>query len=308
MTGGAPAAAGPCGVLPVDKPCGPTSHDVVARVRRAMGVRRVGHAGTLDPAATGLLVILVGPATRLARFLSGADKEYVAAVTFGAETDSCDAEGQTVAEVAVPPELLDEDTARDIVAGLVGEGTQVPPSFSALKRGGEKAYEAARAGRAIELEPRAYRVLTASLQSLDPGPPLVWSLRLTVSKGTYVRAIARDLGRSLGTAAHLSGLRRTRSGSVSIDGALTLAEVDAGDRDALAARFLPCADALGLPVVALSDAHARDVSHGRPLPRASAPDVADGLLALVHGTRLLAVYRAEGARIAAEVVVPGGCS
>jgi tRNA pseudouridine55 synthase len=273
-----------------------------------MGLRRVGHAGTLDPAATGLLVVLVGPATRLARFLSRADKEYVAAVTFGAETDSCDADGHTVATAAVPPELLDTDAAGEIVTGLVGEGMQVPPSFSALKRGGEKAYEAARAGRAIELEPRAYRVLAASLESLEPGPPLVWSLRLTVSKGTYIRAIARDLGRSLDTAAHLSALRRTRSGTVSIDGAVTLDEVEADDADALAARFVPSADALGLPVVPLSDALARDVGHGRPLPRASAPDAPDGLLSLVHGTRLMAVYRAEGAQISAEVVVPGGCS
>jgi tRNA pseudouridine55 synthase len=296
-----------CGILPLDKPAGPTSHDIVQDVRSAAGIRRVGHAGTLDPAATGLLVILVGAATRLARFVAAADKEYVADIAFGTETDTCDAEGETVATAPVPPALTDRLHAAGIATALVGDHEQVPPSFAAVKRGGEKAYEAARAGRPVELEPRPYRVTSADLEAVEAGPPVMWRIRLTVSKGTYVRAIARDLGRSLGTTAHLSALRRTRSGTIDLSRACTVADV----REAGAARIerlcVPALQALGLPVVDLSETQQRDVGHGKPLPRAAA-DVDDGeLVSLAADGRLLAVYAAEASRLAPEVVVAGGC-
>ncbi len=296
-----------CGVLPVDKPAGPTSHDVVQDVRRATGIRRVGHAGTLDPAATGLLVILVGAATRLARFLTATDKEYVADVTFGAETDTCDAEGEVVASASVPRELVEQAYAVSITESLIGEHEQVPPSYAAVKRGGEKAYEAARAGRPIELEPRSYRVTAAALETVDAGPPVTWRVRVTVSKGTYVRAIARDIGRSLDTVAHLSALRRTRSGTIDVSSATTVEAIRLAGAGEIERLCLPALGALALPIVHLSEPHARDVEHGRPLPR-DAAHVDDGVLvSLAEGRRLVAVYRAETSRLAPEVVLTGGC-
>jgi tRNA pseudouridine55 synthase len=296
-----------CGILPLDKPAGPTSHDIVQDVRRATGIRRVGHAGTLDPAATGLLVILVGAATRLARFVTAVDKEYVADVTFGTETDTCDAEGEIVAGAPVPPELTDPSYAASIVRALVGEHEQIPPSFSAVKREGEKAYEAARAGRTVELEPRPYRVTSAELETVDQVPAVTWRVRTTVSKGTYVRAIARDLGRSLGTVAHLSALRRTRSGAIDVGRASTVADVRDAGAEGLERLCIPALEALALPIVDLSGTQQRDVGHGKPLSRDTA-GVDDGaLVSLAAGTKLLAVYTAEASRLAPEVVVAEGC-
>jgi len=296
-----------CGILPLDKPAGPTSHDIVQDVRRATGIRRVGHAGTLDPAATGLLVILVGAATRLARFVTAADKEYVADITFGTETDTCDAEGETVARAPVPRELTDPGHAAGIVTSLVGEHSQVPPSYAAVKRGGEKAYEAARAGRPIELEARPCVVASAELEHVDPGPPVTWRVRTTVSKGTYVRAIARDLGRSLGTVAHLSALRRTRSGRIAIGQASSVSDVRDAGSEGLEGLCIPALEAVALPVVELSSTQETDVGHGKPLPRNTA-EIDDGaLVSLAAGSRLLAVYAAEASRLAPEVVLSGGC-
>jgi tRNA pseudouridine55 synthase len=200
------------GVVVVDKPSGLTSFDVVARARRHFGTRRVGHAGTLDPMATGVLLVLLGEATKLADALSGAHKTYEAEVSFGRSTDTLDALGQTVHEAEVP-ELSPAVLARALDIEL-GRRLQRPPEYSALKVGGRRAYALARAGEAVELAERPVEVTELELRA--SGPRLV-RVRLRVSKGYYVRSFARDLCETLGLPGHLSALRRTRSGNFDID-------------------------------------------------------------------------------------------
>jgi tRNA pseudouridine55 synthase len=294
------------GILLIDKPQGMTSHDVVDAVRRISGERRVGHAGTLDPSATGLLVVLVGPATRLATYLTGADKKYYARIVFGRETNTDDAEGEITRTASVPPDFAEENIATVKVADLVGEDMQVPPAFSAIKKDGEASYKAAREGRSVEHEARPITISDAHLLGVEPGPPIAWNLSLTVSKGTYVRAIARDVGRDLGTAAHLGLLRRTRSGPLHIEDAVTLEELAAADE--LSALMWPAATALGLPVVPVDDSTAALIADGRSL-NAEGPlaDLAEGdHVAMCHEDRLLAVYEREGAAALPATVIPGG--
>ena len=218
-------------VVGVDKPYGMSSHDVVDRVRGIFGERRVGHAGTLDPAATGVLPVLVGPATRLDAFLTGHDKRYRAQFAFGAATDTDDAEGRIVRTGAVPARLFDEAFASAFVAGLVGAHRQMPPAYSAVKVGGRKSYEQARAGVVIDMTPRDIEVHEARLRGVredESSGHAVWDVELRVSKGTYIRALARDAGVELGCPAHLAGLRRTAVGALSLEdcvGLETLAEV-----------------------------------------------------------------------------------
>jgi tRNA pseudouridine55 synthase len=244
-----------CGVIAVDKPSGMTSHDVVARLRRFTGEGRIGHAGTLDPAATGLLLVCVGPATRLSDALMAGDKTYEARVVFGAATDTDDAEGVVVAEAPLPAELADEDFARAVLAGFIGEQEQMPPAYSAIKKQGKKAYELARAGKAVELEPR--RVTIHALRLVEATAEY-WDIEATVSKGTYVRSLARDLGEAVSSRAHLSALRRTRSGQVSVEQAHTLEELEA-----LTAQTPTGINACFLDLTA------------RPLVRPPAPDAPD---------------------------------
>lgn len=298
-----------CGILAVDKPAGITSHDVVGIVRRVTGERRVGHGGTLDPAATGLLVVGVGPATRLLRFFASGDKTYEALVAFGTETDTCDAEGTPVASSQVPPELLDAAYAAERVASLVGPVEQVPPSYSAVRIQGRKSYELARRGDPPELPARAVAVIEARLVRVHTGPPVEWSLVLTVSKGTFIRSIARDLGRMLGTHAHLSALRRTAAGTISVSQAVGVDELEsAADAERFGELALDCAGSLGMPTAKIDAETARIVSAGAPLPNSVLsllPDTRE--VALVHDGRLLAVYQAKDDAFAALVVIPGGC-
>jgi tRNA pseudouridine55 synthase len=298
----------PCGVLLVDKPSGMTSHDVVAVIRRAADIKRVGHGGTLDPMATGLLVVLVGSATRLGRFFLEGDKTYRATIAFGAETDTHDAEGGVVETAPVPPAVTDAATASEFVAGLVGEHEQQPPAFSAVKVDGRKSYELAREGRAHELEPRTIAIRAATLAGIDPATPS-WDVELSVSKGTYVRALARDVGRAMETRAHLSALRRVASGRAHLDDAHALDTVEsaarAGDLEDL---FVPAAPMLDMPIVDLDDESAQDVTHGRTLALDEAPRAERTLVALTHSSRLAAVYVAQDGILRAEVVLPGGCA
>ena len=213
-------SSGYCLVVGVDKPAGLSSHDVVNRCRGIFGERRVGHAGTLDPAATGVLPVLVGPATRLDNYLTGHDKRYRARIAFGTSTDTDDAEGEVVRSGPVPEELCDEDFARSFVAGLVGARKQMPPAYSAIKVDGKKSYEQARAGKIIDMKPRDIEIFEARFLGLDEDGPegqLIWDVELWVSKGTYIRAIARDAGRALGCPAHLASLRRTAVGRLSLE-------------------------------------------------------------------------------------------
>lgn len=201
----------PCGVLLVDKPPGCTSHDVVAWARRAFHTREVGHAGTLDPAATGVLVLLVGEATKLSSFITAEDKSYEAAVRFGVETDSLDADG---AVTRTGPEHVATDALRDTLLAMIGPMQQVPPAVSAIKVGGVASHERVRRGEPVSLPPREVTLCAATLLAHVGAQATV---AISASKGFYVRALARDLAARLGTVAHLSALRRTRSGCFSVD-------------------------------------------------------------------------------------------
>lgn len=205
------------GVLVVDKPVGPTSHDVVAQARRFYRTRSVGHAGTLDPGASGVLVLMFGEAKKLSNYLTAQSKAYVADVCFGRSTDSLDASGATVAEQILPN---DWPSLNELTAALAIERErtlQIPPQVSAIKLGGRPAHRRVRAGEAVELAPRPVHVDALELLELRGNSA---RCALSVSKGYYVRAFARDLGESLGVPAHLSGLRRTRSGAWTLTDAL----------------------------------------------------------------------------------------
>jgi tRNA pseudouridine55 synthase len=293
-------ATGLAGILLLDKPAGPTSHDVVAAVRRATGEGRIGHAGTLDPAATGLLVVLVGPYTRLEPFLSSARKTYEAIISFGTSTDTDDAEGEVCVTEPVPDGVFEPARARELLAGFLGPSEQRPPIYSAIKMGGRVAHRAARGGDALVLEERPIEVYAAELLDVD-AQACAWSVRFTVSKGTYVRALARDIGRSAGTVAHLGGLRRTASGSLSVDDAHTLAEVEDAGASGVDALFADPLQALGLPVV---EAPAADVFNGRPIAAGEDRAAGDGDLAAVTvDGRLAAVYRRVADTLVPEAVL-----
>jgi tRNA pseudouridine55 synthase len=246
------------GVLVVDKPAGPTSHDLVDRVRRALGTRRVGHTGTLDPFATGVLPICVGRATRLARFLSGGEKEYLATVRLGFATTTDDLTGEPLgAPVALEP-APDELSAA--LSSLVGTFEQVPPAFSARHVAGRRLYELARRGEAV---PRAATPVTVHALELVSRTPGTVDLAVRCSPGTYVRALARDLGERLGTGAHLTALRRIRSGAFDLSQA-----VPGDDLSGAAGMLMPMAGLLlDLPAVRVGEEGRRLVGHGRELGR-----------------------------------------
>lgn len=227
------------GILRLDKPVGPTSHDMVGRVRRAVGTRRVGHTGTLDPFASGLLLMCVGPATRLSEVLTGMPKSYEAQAVLGIRTDTDDTEGTPVM-VRGGWEALDEGALDSALARFQGRILQRPPPFSAKKIGGEAAYLKARRGEAPDLAP--VEVEVHAIERLSWEPPLL-RFRVTCSSGTYIRAIARDLGEALEVGAHLSALRRTAVGPHLVEGAVSGDHLD--DPTALAGAWLPIRTALG---------------------------------------------------------------
>lgn len=291
------------GFLLVDKPGGLTSHDVVARVRRLSGVKKVGHAGTLDPAATGLLVLAVGRVTRLIRFVQELPKEYVATALFGVATDTLDADGAVLSREPMPVTTADVEA---VLGRFTGPIMQVPPMVSALKVEGRRLYELAREGQEVERAPRPVHVHELELIDFAPShyPEVV--LRVRCSKGTYVRSLADDVARSLGGRAHLTALRRTAIGRLSAAAAHPLDDLGELSPEEIADRLVAPAAALAdLPTVQVDDAIARGVRHGTPFPRPALGGGVppDGPFLLVDGAgSLLAVYRAEGNRALAEVV------
>ena len=301
-------------LLALDKPVGPSSHDVVSRVRRALGERRVGHAGTLDPEASGVLVVGVGQGARLLGMLTLDEKAYEGRIVFGSETTTDDAEGEVTVTAPVPDRLRDERFARDAVVALVGEHDQVPPAFSAISVNGKRAYDRARQGETVVLEPRHVRIHEARLLSLENGEVCAWNIYVRVTKGTYVRSIARDVGRELGSAAHLDGLRRVSSGVVTIDDCLTLDELDALREQAIPARCLDPVRALGYAFRALSDQEFADVSNGRRVEPGLCVDIEgsireprqDELVSLVHGGALVGVWRRVRGTLRCEANFPVG--
>jgi tRNA pseudouridine55 synthase len=244
------------GILVVDKASGMTSHDVVARVRRRLGTRAVGHAGTLDPMATGVLVVAVGEGTKLVPYLASEEKSYDAEVTFGRATDTLDAEGSTTDEAPLPADLAARlDAALAFERGRI---EQVPPAVSAIHVDGERAHVRARRGEAVALDPRPIRVVSLSLSAFDAP---VAKVTLQVSKGYYVRSLARDLGERVGTPAHLSSLRRTASGSFTLVDAIPL---DAADLDQRVLSLVGGASR-AMPTLRLNERGERDARSGRPV-------------------------------------------
>jgi len=260
------------GLVIVDKPAGWTSHDVVARIRKLAGTRRVGHAGTLDPMATGVLVVGVEKATRLLGYLALTEKEYTGTIRLGQTTNTDDADGTVIG--SVPAVRIDHAGLLRAVAGLTGEISQIPPGVSAIKVGGRRSYQLARAGRPPELTARPVTVSRFDVLAVRPdGELLDVDVSVTCSSGTYIRALARDLGAALGVGGHLAMLRRTRVGPYLMAQARTLDElaqsvingVPGGDAGGLDVTGLAEAAAAAFPRRELSAAEARAVGHGARL-------------------------------------------
>ncbi|WP_447949489.1 tRNA pseudouridine(55) synthase TruB [Microbacterium aurum] len=272
------ASASPNGILLVDKPQGITSHDVVARARRALGTRKIGHAGTLDPMATGLLILGVGPATRLLTYIVGLDKTYEATIRLGVSTDSDDADGTTTAQAdAAALAAVTDERIRDGIAALTGEISQVPSTVSAIKIGGKRAYDLARAGEEVQLKARTvtvsrFEVRPSTSSGTGAGSAAASGSRdgvidldvvVDCSSGTYIRALARDLGAALGVGGHLTALRRTRIGPFRVADAATDLT---GDLPLLPPADVATAVLGAFPVTA---DEARDLRHGKRLAGAA---------------------------------------
>jgi tRNA pseudouridine55 synthase len=276
------------GVLLVDKPAGLTSHDVVDRARRVLSTRRIGHAGTLDPFATGLLILLVNRATRLLPFLDSEPKVYLATIRFGLRTTTDDLEGEPMVEAPAPEQAVVERR----ISTLTGHLLQRPPAFSAKSVAGVRAYSAARRGKPMALEPvgvtvHEWRILGRHADDLE--------VEIHCSAGTYVRALARDLGEICGSAAHLAALRRVRSGRFDVAQAATLERVQSSDF-----QLLPMTSAVAqLPRQGLDDLDAQRVTHGQNI----AAQISGELVALCHQDALLAVAVRDGESLRPKVVL-----
>ncbi|HVB71664.1 MAG TPA: tRNA pseudouridine(55) synthase TruB [Acidimicrobiales bacterium] len=285
------------GLLLVDKDRGPTSHDVVSRVRRLLNEKRVGHAGTLDPMATGLLVIGVGSSTRLLRFAQAGLKRYEGTVRLGVATDSLDADGAVTAESEVPA-LLPEDLA-SAAAAFTGTLSQVPPMVSALKVDGKRLHDLARQG--VEVE-RAAREVTISSLVVVRDDEATLSFDVTCSPGTYVRVLMSDLAERLGTLGHLTSLRRLASGRFRVDDTVTLERLEA-ELAAGRTPLRPPADfVLDLVSVTLSSDDVRRVRQGQPVTLDEALD-GDEIAALDESAALVAVLRRRGTQGRPEIVL-----
>lgn len=315
-----------CGILAIDKPAGITSHDVVDIVRRATGERRVGHAGTLDPLATGLILVCVGPATRLSNYLTGHDKSYIARIVFGAATDTDDSEGRivTVYSNCAPGsglQVLDECSHEEILNDLLGESMQLPPAYSAIKKNGVVAYKAAREGKSLDLQARPIRIDEANL--IDKGEVAVdlndgeggrfqaqlpyWDVFLRVSKGTYIRSIARDLGQQLGCGAHIGNLRRVECSGCKVDDALSLRDLAKIMEDGTGLSWLDPAKLLNFPVLELDEQQAKDIMNGKLLHLDNLDCVNDGCnYSCVHEGKLLSICELCEGSLKPVTVIPGG--
>lgn len=255
------------GVLVMNKPAGWTSHDVVAKARVLLGVSKVGHTGTLDPAATGVLLLCLGRATRIAEYLVNADKEYRAVLRLGVATDTQDATGAVIARAACA--LPDRASIEAVVGRFVGRRQQVPPMYSAVKVQGVPLYKAARAGRTVARQPREFTVRSLQILSIVPTPPtLDVTFDVVCSKGTYVRTLCADIGEALGVGGHLAGLERRRVGRFGIEEALTFDDlVELAERETVGTRLHSLAAALaGMPVLTIDQIAAEGVPHGVAVP------------------------------------------
>jgi tRNA pseudouridine55 synthase len=277
------------GVIPIDKPAGPTSHDAVAAVRRALKTREVGHTGTLDPFASGLLLICVGKATRLAEYLSAARKRYVATMRLGVATDTDDLTGEAIS-TSDEWSKLSEDEIRAALARQVGTIQQLPPTYSAKKVDGERMYAVARRGGEVERKP-----VTVSVYSIDVLEVRLPEVDFSVEcgSGTYIRAIARDVGADLGVGGHLGALRRTHVGPHDVSNAVSLDRLD--DADAVAAALLSPADAVaGMTSVTVGDAERTALGYGQAIRVAVDAAEDEPVAILSESGELLAIGRRAG--------------
>lgn len=283
------------GVVVIDKPTGRTSHQVVAEVSRRLGGVRTGHAGTLDPMATGVLVVCVGEATKLAGVLTSDDKSYRGELELGVETDTLDAEGQVVRERRAEAAGISRDALAAAMAALTGARDQVPPMYSAIKVGGRRLHELARAGAEVDRAPRPVVIRRFDLEGFDPPRA---GFAVDCSKGTYVRSLAHELGQVLGVGAHLTALARTASGRFTLAQAIPLDEVTP---DSVHPRLIGLADAVAhLPSAVLDHAQADAASHGKPLKwgdLTEAPAPAGPAALIDPEGRLLALVEASGDRL-----------
>ena len=283
------------GVLVIDKPPGMTSHDVVDRVRKELRTKKVGHGGTLDPDATGVLLVGVGKATRFLSYAQAAPKRYSALTRFGTSTTSQDASGEVI-ESRSAADLTESDVER-ILPDFTGDIEQIPPMVSAVKIDGERLYRKARRGEEVERPARPVRVYQLKLLSFSPGDEPEAQLDVRCSGGTYIRTLAHDMGEALGCGAHLRELRRTEANGFALTDAVALEDIGAD-------KLRPLTDAVrDLPATEVGSDAAKDVSYGRPLTAETS--VSEGeFTAIVSEGRLLGVYRAEGSRLVPERVVP----
>ena len=281
------------GVVVVDKPAGMTSHDVVDKVRKALHERKVGHAGTLDPDATGILILGIGKATRFLSYAQASHKRYEAVARFGSTTTTQDAAGEVLETKPAPITRSDIEKA---LPSFTGRIRQTPPMVSAVKIGGERLYKKARRGESVERAARDIEVTSLRLTGFAEGDPPEATLDVVCSAGTYVRTLVHDLGQALGCGAHLASLRRTEAGGFTEADAVSLESVSADT-------VLPLAEVVReLDRVEISEDDATSVGHGRPLFPSGIPVRAP--VALMREGRLLAVYRPEGDKLVADRVVP----
>lgn len=290
------------GLLVIDKPSGWTSHDVVAKLRGACGQRRIGHAGTLDPDATGVLLVGLGRVTRLLRFLQGESKAYRAEVVFGIATDTLDASGRETDRRAMP---VTRDEVEATAARFVGDVEQVPPMVSAVKIGGRRLHDLARRGEDVERPARTVHISRVDVDDFTPGDHPVATIHVECGSGTYIRSLADDLGRALGGFAHVRALRRLRVGAFTLDDAHPLDELLGDPR----AHVLTPADAMrAMSRVGVDDAHRAAIAHGTVFTGDPIGDRAEGPgpFAMIDpdGT-LLAVYERRGAKLKPAVVLAG---
>jgi tRNA pseudouridine55 synthase len=279
------------GLLIIDKPLGMTSHDVVGRVRKLLGTRKVGHAGTLDPEASGVLVVCVGDATRLLEYLTANHKAYKAMVSFGASTDTDDASGRVLYQQSAAE--LTESAVHEALSAFTGEIVQQVPMFSAVHIDGERAYDLARRGEVFDAPSRIVHIHELKLCSFEPGETALAKLSIACSKGTYIRSLARDLGRHIGIPAHLSALRRTSSGAFHIESAISL-ETLGGLADPSMALLPTEIGVQDLPQIRVDEREQQRLTVGQTIPFATAATPRDAetgaiVAAMTADGRLVAV-------------------
>jgi len=285
------------GVLNLNKPRGLTSHDIVDGVRRILDIRRVGHAGSLDPLATGVLLVCVGQATRIAEFLVGAEKEYRGVMTLGVVTDTEDSSGAVLSDVDASH--VTEDRLREALPRFVGEIQQIPPMVSAVHHEGTRLYKLARMGEVVDRKPRRVEVSRLDLLRFEPGVHPRAEALVVCSKGVYIRTLFSDVGAALGVGAHMSELTRTRVGGFTLEGSLDLEDLSGlAEKGKAAEAFISMVDALSvLPRVSISGEEATLIRHGR-----SAPAPAE----LWDCRSPLAIILRDGSLLAVAEIVPGG--